>query len=201
MHLGGATYWSGGTFMALSVGARGFATMLALATLPPAGCSWIAMSRPPATPVDPTPTAACTTSRLAPALDTVGAVLVGVPSAVVTGVAIATPACTQGQGWDCLFQFPTPGAKAAAIGTGLAFVGLAVVDAVSAANGFTWASRCETIQAQQLACVSGVETSCAALRGLPSRQGGGDPGETCAEDTDCREGSVCFQGHCQARPP
>jgi hypothetical protein len=155
--------------MRLRFGTHSIATMAAIAGLPAAGCSWIAMARPPAPPIEATPPAACTTSRLTPALDTAGAVLIGVPSIVVTGVAIATPVCAQGQGWDCLFEFPTSGAKAATIGLGLALVGLAVVDAVSAANGFAWASACETIQAQQLACVSGVETSCAALRTPPPR--------------------------------
>jgi hypothetical protein len=143
--------------------------MVALAGLPAAGCSWIAMARPPAPPIAPELPAACTTSRLTPALDVAGAVLIGVPSVVVTAVAIATPACTQDQGWDCLFEFPTTGAKAATIGLGLVFVGLAVVDAFSAADGFAWANACEAIRAQQLACVSGVEASCATLRLQPPR--------------------------------
>jgi hypothetical protein len=147
---------------------RCVAAVLAAASLSIGGCSWIAMARPPRPPVEPAPPAACTTSRLAPALDTAGAVLVGVPAVTVTAAAIATPAC-HGEGWDCLFQFPTPGAKAATIVLGLAFVGLAVVDTVSAVNGFQWANDCEAIQAQQLACVSGTESSCAALRTGPAR--------------------------------
>ena len=43
-------------------------------------------------------------------------------------------------------------AKAGMIVGGLAFVGFAVVEAVSAANGFGWAARCEEIQEAQLAC-------------------------------------------------
>jgi len=148
---------------------RCVAAVLAAASLSIGGCSWIGMARPPKPPVEPAPPAACTTSRLAPALDTAGAVLIGVPAVTVTAVAIATPACNQAQGWDCLFQFPTQGAKAATIVLGLVFVGLAVVDTVSAVNGFEWANDCQAIQAQQLACVSGTESSCAALRTGPAR--------------------------------
>ena len=137
---------------------------IAVALLVFSGCSWMAMARPPATPVEPAPPASCTTSRLAPALDTAGALLVGVPGVVTTAYGITTPVCTGG--W-CLFQPTTGGNKAAIIGVGLVLVGISVMQTVSAVNGYGWAADCETLQGQQLACLSGVETSCAILRTPP----------------------------------
>jgi hypothetical protein len=97
----------------------------------------MAMTRPPPTPVEPAPPAACTTSRLAPVLDTAGAVLVGVPGVVTTAYGIATPVCTTG--W-CLLEPTTPGNKAAIISVGLVLVGISVMQTVSAVNGLAGAT-------------------------------------------------------------
>jgi hypothetical protein len=161
------------------------------------GCSWATMTRPPPPPVDPSPPATCTTSRLAPARDTVGAVLLAVPGAVTTGYGIATPVCTQG--W-CLFEPQSGGSKAAIIGVGVLLLGLAAVETASAVTGYGWADRCESLKERQLSCLSGVEASCAALRARPPREGGKTPGEPCGEDVECRATDMCFQGRCQPRP-
>jgi hypothetical protein len=155
-------------------------------------CSWIGMTRPPPTPLEPAPPAACTTSRLAPVLDTTGAVLLGIPGLVTTIYGITIPVCSSG--W-CIGT-PTSGAgKASIIGVGLVLLGVAVVDAVSAVNGFGWASRCEDLRQAQLACTSGVEASCALLRIPPPREGKA-LGEPCATTEECREGAICRDQMC-----
>jgi hypothetical protein len=129
-------------------------------------------------------------------LDTVAAVLVGVPATVVTVGAAATPV---NGGW---FTFGSSGEKVAAVGAGLALVGFSVMEAFSAADGYSWAGDCEAIRANQLACLSGVEPSCEALRTSPSlRLGEKATGQPCGKDAECREGDVCFLGRCQARSP
>ncbi|MGA8890791.1 MAG: hypothetical protein WB493_04420 [Anaeromyxobacteraceae bacterium] len=164
-----------------------------LVLLAASGCSWATMTRPPAPPVDPSPPAVCTTSRLAPALDTVGAVLLAVPGAITTGYGIATPVCTQG--W-CMLEPQSGGSKAAIIGVGVLLLGLAAVETASAVTGYGWADGCEALKERQLSCLSGVEPSCAALRKVP-RSGGRPPGSTCEASDECREGDTCYVGHCQ----
>lgn len=161
------------------------------------GCSWVTMTRPPPPPVEPRPPATCTTSRLAPALDTVGAVLLAVPGAITTGYGIATPVCSH----NCFLEPESGGSKAAIIGVGVLLLGLAAVETASAVTGYGWASGCEALKESQLACLSGVEASCAALRAPPPREGGKAPGEVCKDDGECRVTDMCFQGRCQPRPP
>ncbi len=173
---------------------RESAAALLLAT---SACSWATMARPPPTPIEPIPPVACTTSRLAPALDTVGAVLLGVPGVITTAYGIATPVCSG----FCLLQPQSNGDKGTLIAVGLILAGLGTVEAISAATGYSWASDCEGLKETQLACVSGVETSCARLRTPPLREGGKAPGEACAEDVECRRDDACFRGHCQPRTP
>jgi len=160
-------------------------------------CSWATMTRPPSIPVEPVPAAMCTTSRVAPGLDTAGAILLGVPGLATTVYGAAAPVCSG----FCLLE-PRSGAdKASLIAIGLVLVGLATMEAISAVNGFSWASECEAVKSHQLACVSGVETSCASLRSPPPRKGGRDPGEACLQDSDCRSTDHCFRSRCQPRPP
>lgn len=106
-------------------------------------------------------------AALAPALDTVGAVLLGAPGLATTIYGMATPACS-GSGWDCFLQPQSGSDKAAIIAVGLSVLGLGVVQAVSAVHGYGWASRCEDLRDAQLACRSGVEPSCALLRAVPA---------------------------------
>jgi hypothetical protein len=129
--------------------------------------------------------------------DTAGAVLLGVPGVLTTAYGIATPVCTTG--W-CWFQPTTGGNKAAIISVGLVLVGISVMQTVSAVNGYGWAADCEVLQGQQLACLSGVETSCAMLRTPPPRPGK-SPGETCDVDGECSQGNICYLGRCQRGAP
>ncbi len=158
-------------------------------------CSWAGMVRPPPTPVEPTPPVTCTTSRLAPALDTASAVLLTVPGVLGLGYGLQ-PVCSG----FCLLEPKSGGQQAVGIGIGIASLGLAALATVSAVQGYGWASDCETLKEQQLACVSGVETSCTTLRTPPPRPGK-SPGETCTADDECSEGNVCYVGRCQRRGP
>jgi hypothetical protein len=158
-------------------------------------CSWANMVRPPPTPVDPTPPVTCTTSRLAPALDTTGAVLLTIPGILGLGYGLQ-PVCTG----FCLLQPESGSQKAVGIGIGVASLGLAVLATVSAVQGYVWASDCETLKEQQLACLSGVEPSCTILRTPPPRPGK-SPGETCVADDECSQGSACYVGRCQRSGP
>ncbi len=148
------------------------ALLLAVMAVP--ACSWTMMIRPPEQPVDPTAPIECTSSRAAPIVDTVAVPLIGIPSAIFTGASIANPVKTSGScGWTSsdpgcsMFAFGSPGWKALAITAGLVGVGLAVMEGFSAADGYRWAATCEDLKAAQLACVSGVEASCAELRAAP----------------------------------
>lgn len=145
---------------------HGLVALAIAASLALSGCSWIGMTRPPQPPVAESPPVTCTTSRVAPAFDTAGAVLLGVPGLITTVYGIAVPACS-GSGWDCMFQPGSGGDKAAIIAVGLSVLGLGVLQTVSAVNGYGWASRCEDLREAQLACLSGVEPSCAVLRAVP----------------------------------
>ena len=138
----------------------------ALLLLGLSACSWATMTRPPPPPVEPTPPVTCTTSRLAPALDTVGAIFFGVPGLLTTGYGIAAPVCKTG--W-CLLQPQSGADKASIIAVGAVLLGLGVVQTISAANGYAWAAECATTKDHQLACVSGVEASCSILATPPPR--------------------------------
>ncbi len=173
-----------------------------LALLAGPACSWGMMVRPPEPPLDPTAPIRCTSSRAAPIVDTIAVPLVGIPSAVFTGAAIANPVKTEPCTWGSsdpgcgMFAFGSPGWKALAITAGLVGVGLAVMEGFSAADGYRWAATCEDLVNAQLACVSGVEASCAELRRPPPREGK-SPGEACASADDCKEGLTCHLGRCQ----
>ena len=168
---------------------------LAVALLLFSGCSWMAMARPPPTPVAPAPPVACTTSGPAPALDTAGTLL-GVPGRD-HGLRNRDSGVHDGL---VLVRADHRGNKAAIISVGLVLVGISVMQTVSAVNGYGWAADCEALQGQQLACLSGVETSCAVLRTPPPRPGR-SPGEPCAADDECSQGNICHLGRCQRGGP
>ncbi len=156
-------------------------------------CSWIGMTRPPPPPFEPTPPVQCTTSRALPILDATAAAGVGLMGLVTTVYGVAVPACNGG--W-CLLQ-PSSGAKAGIIAGGLVALGFATMEAFSASYGIASAERCEEVRGLQLACASGVEDSCAALRAPPpAPRGGKSLGERCQEESECREGATCSQGYC-----
>jgi len=178
--------------MGLNFGVSAGAGLLALTLLPFTGCSWLLVTKPPEPPLPASPPLECTTSVASPVMDTVAAgLLAGLGVATIVAAspqAIGTP-CTDYCG---LFRGLTAGI---AVG-GAVLVAAAVPLAFSAGYGYATTSDCRQLKEAQLACVSGVEASCAPLRGSPSRQGGA-AGETCVEGVECREGNTCFQGHCR----
>jgi hypothetical protein len=155
-------------------------------------CSWVTMGRPPPPPVEPLPPVACTTSRAAPILDTTGATFFGGLGIMTAAYGIATPVCTTG--W-CIGP-ETGGAKAGIIAAGLGLTAIAVLQTISATNGFAWASTCDDLKAAQLSCVSGVEEACVVIRRPPPRVGK-SPGETCEAADECKDGFTCYLGRCQ----
>jgi len=177
----------------LNFGVCARAGVLALTLLPATGCSWLFVAKPPEPPIPASPSIVCTTSVASPVIDTVAAgLLAGL------GVATIVAANPQASGTPCtdycgLFRGLTAGI---AVG-GAVLVAAAVPLAFSAGHGYATTSDCRRLKEMQLACVSGVEGSCAPLRGTsPSRQGKA-AGEPCVEDVECREGRTCVQGRCQ----
>lgn len=137
-------------------GYRRFAAIACLVAS--AGCSWITVAAPPKGPVAKDEKLTCTTSVAAPVTDTVVGVLAvgGGGTALVSGIAAAT--CDS---IDCAIAMPWAVLVATA---GALLFGVGVMEAFSAADGFTKTADCRGLAEAQLACVSGVEASCAALR-------------------------------------
>ena len=122
------------------------------------GCSWITVAAPPKGPVAKDEKLTCTTSVAAPVTDTVVGVLAvgGGGTALVSGIAAAS--CDS---IDCAIALPWAVLVAS---VGALFLGFGVMEAFSAADGFTKTADCRGLGQAQLDCVSGVEASCAALR-------------------------------------
>jgi hypothetical protein len=121
-------------------------------------CSWITVAKPPAGPVDRGEKLTCTSSVAAPVTDTV------VGSAALLFGATGVGAGAAGLGCDvstCWIQEPV---AVAYLTLGVALVGVAVMEAFSAAYGYGQTARCRELEQAQLACVSGVEPSCASIR-------------------------------------
>jgi hypothetical protein len=121
-------------------------------------CSWITVARPPQGPVAPEQTLSCTTSVAAPVVDTVlGVAGIGVGgAALVSGIAASS--CSD---VSCVLVLPWSVVVATA---GALVMGLGVMEAFSAADGYTKTAECRDLQQSQLACVSGVEASCLQLK-------------------------------------
>ena len=172
--------------MGLNLGARGLATILALASLPTAGCSWLFVNKPPQQPIPASPPMECTASVASPVIDTVVAV------ALAAGGAATIVLSEQQRPSSC------PPLAFCEINTmytvgGALLMAAAIPTAFSAGYGFSKTSDCRRLKEIQLACVSGVENSCAALRGKPA-------GEDCVEDVECVGGNICFRGSCNPKP-
>jgi hypothetical protein len=122
-------------------------------------CSWVTVVRPPQGPVEPNEKLACTTSVAAPVTDTVLSVIGigGGGTALVSGILGAT----QCDAATCFIMEPWGIVLAAA---GALVLGVGVMEAFSAAYGYGETSQCRGLGQAQLACVSGVEPSCAQLR-------------------------------------
>jgi hypothetical protein len=172
--------------MGLNLGVRGLATILTLASLPTAGCSWLFVNKPPEPPTPASPPIECTSSQASPVIDTIMAV------ALAAG-GVATIAVSEGMRRNCSGWLSMCGVNTAATAGGAVLVAAAVPTAFSAAHGFATTSDCRTVKEAQLACLSGVEASCAALRGKPA-------GEGCAADIECEGGNICSRGTCESKP-
>jgi hypothetical protein len=148
------------------VPARARAAALAAALALGPGCSWITVTRPPAGPVSREEKLACTTSVVAPVVDTVLGSAALLAGATGLGVGIAGLSC--GDPTACWFAQPVGGAYAA---VGTVLLGVAVMQGFSAAYGFGATAECRVLEENQLACLSGVEPSCARL-GARGQAGG-----------------------------
>ena len=176
--------------MSLNLGVRGLASLLAMASLPTTGCSWLFVNKPPQQPIPASPPMECTASQASPVIDSVVAGLMAVGGAAIIVVSArnrSQHACTaSGTLGDCdLYTY-------AFAGGGL-LMAAAIPTAFSAGYGFSKTSDCRLLKEIQLACVSGVENSCAALRGKPA-------GEDCSADIECGGGNICFRGSCNPKP-
>jgi hypothetical protein len=185
-----ASNWTGGTIVSPNLGVRALATILALASLPTAGCSWLFVNKPPQQPIPASPPMECTASVASPVIDTVVAVALAAGGAAIIVVSTqnrSQHACTpSGTLGDCdLYTYGFAG--------GGLLMAAAIPTAISAGYGFSKTSDCRTLKEIQLACVSGVENSCAALRGKPA-------GEDCSADIECGGGNICFRGSCNPKP-
>jgi hypothetical protein len=172
--------------MELNLGVRALATFLALASLPTAGCSWLFVNKPPQQPIPASPPIECTASQASPVIDTAMAV------ALAAG-GVATIAVSEGARRNCSGWLSMCGLNTAASVSGALLLVAAVPTAFSAGYGFSKTSDCRLLKEIQLACVSGVENSCAALRGKPA-------GEDCSADIECGGDNICFRGTCNPKP-
>jgi len=149
------------------------------------GCSWIAVTRPPPRPVDPAPPVLCTQSVAAPVVDTI----VGV-AAVGAGATVTWLSTT------CLMPGSCPTSTGGVV-AGAALIALGVVEGVSAGFGYAWTAECRELSGLQAKCISGVEASCAGLRGPPTDpRGRGDVSQPCRSDAECRAGLSCRYSTC-----
>ena len=117
------------------------------------GCSWAFMHRAPQTVEAPNYPVECTSSRAAPALDTICAGYF-----VVNGLVLATrTSCDQASpGQSCVES----GTKTGGI---LLSAGLATLCAVSAGTGYGNANRCEAVKSANALCITGNEAACRQL--------------------------------------
>lgn len=157
------------------------------------GCSWIAVTRAPERPVDPSPLVTCTRSVAAPVSDTILGSL-----ALIGGIGMTA----YGSHPLCLSSTCSSDSGLIWGGVGLAVAGVAL--GVSAGFGYSWTAECREMGDLQLSCISGVEASCANLKvGPPEKPNRGD---RCNGPQDCKGGTECQEssegyGICLERLP
>jgi len=133
------------------------AAMLAAAA---PGCSWIGwgLQKPPPLPVEPSTAIHCTTDKVAPILDTVGAAaFVGLG---VAGMVTVHGSCSGGAGSMC-------GLQEAAFGLSLSSAAIGVLYGASAVYGYGATGRCARLIEWENACAKGDARACERLRGAP----------------------------------
>ena len=125
--------------------------LLAVVLLFGDGCSVLFVKRPPPGPLEPQPPVECTTSVAAPVVDTVLAA-----GSLTGGILMATDKCSPSGflGSLCTAE-KAGGAGLIAAGVALAAVGI---------YGYLATGECRGVHETQLACVSGVESSCLTLK-------------------------------------
>ena len=140
---------------------RAMAAAGTLACLPVSGCSWVFVQKPPPGPIQAAPPLECTSSVVAPVLDTVwaaDAAIVGLTLAIMSiheqSTCSASSPCSP-EGNSMRFWYTATGVLAAAAAEPVGF---------SAAYGYDKTSDCRHLKETQLSCTSGVEEACRALR-------------------------------------
>lgn len=123
------------------------------------GCSWVTVQAPPRGPIARDQVIECTTSVAPPVVDTtLGAAALGLGGAAAVGGAAGLGTCDPATCW-------IGGPIAVAYLTmGVVLLGVAVAEGISAAHGYSTTAECRDVKSMQLACVSGVEPSCTALK-------------------------------------
>jgi hypothetical protein len=189
------------------------AALLAFAAQAATGCSWIFMERAPDPVVAPDYPVQCTSSRVAPIVDSLYAGSMAVGAVVFA----AMPTC----GGSASTSAGTTPDSCVHSGTTLAaaalYAGAAAVYAVAANQGFKSAGRCEDLKGLNALCITGHEDACVKLDPAwtparrPAPQGWqpvpaapGVPGVDvpvpaapgCTRDLDCKGARVCERGVC-----
>ena len=122
----------------------------------PTGCFSAFMLPPPKTVEEPTSPVECTSSPVAPVLDGVCAVSLGVLTVGLAGAAATADPCEGGM---------TPCIPPGAWVTGAVIAGgSAVLCGLSAVSGAKKASRCAEMRRVSAACIEGDETACQRLQ-------------------------------------
>ncbi|HEY6909096.1 MAG TPA: hypothetical protein VI356_06990 [Myxococcales bacterium] len=122
-----------------------------------AGCSFMAVRRPPPGPLAADPAADCTTSRIAPALDVAGGVLF--TSLAAFGLGLTTCSHDPHEFLDLC-----PSNKAGPVAFTVGMAASAGLLFWSAADGFKNTGRCREVLRRQQGCIGGDAASCDALR-------------------------------------
>lgn len=125
------------------------ATAVGLVFLPTLGCSWIFVNEPPKGPIDVAARVECTSSNVAPIVDTVVAGLYAVTGTVfLVGGIVGSKENGAGS----------------VIGFGAVTIVAAAPFAVSTAYGYRTTAECRHLKEAQLSCTSGVEEACRTLQ-------------------------------------
>lgn len=178
---------------------RAWAISAAIACALTSGCSWSFMTKPPEVVSAPKYPLDCTTSRLAPVLDTIC-----VGYFIFNGVLLATAqdCASAGLGQRCVSGDTKTGGL-------LLSAGLGLLCGLSASSGYGYAARCEQKKELNALCITGDQAACRRLRPdwVPAAGGAqyqgmppppADNSRGCAKDTDCKGDRICVSGACVA---
>jgi hypothetical protein len=168
------------------------------------GCSWAFMTRPPEVVAAPNYPLDCTSSRAAPVLDTICAAYFA-----VNGLVLAGAKTCDGAGF--LEPCMDSGTKNGAIMVDVALIALC---AISASNGYGYATRCGVLKDTNALCITGNEAACRQLNSTwspPMKYPATFPAQPptavppvqptqdaagCSKDLDCKGSRICERGAC-----